>query len=299
MLYVIALGGNALLQRGQALEAENLYKNALEATTHIAKLAKNHGIVIVHGNGPQIGLLALQSAAYTKVKPYPFDILGAESQGMIGYVLQQGLKNALPERNTVTLLTQVLVDQDDKAFQYPSKPIGPTYSAEESQQLQLEHPEWCFKPDGKYFRRVVPSPKPQAIEELTLIQTLLGKHTIVIAAGGGGIPCIKKNNQLVGVEAVIDKDMTASLLAQTLQADGFIILTDVDGVYDDWDTNHQKLIPKISVDELNQREFAAGSMQPKITAACSFTTNTKRPAMIGNLSKLDEIIAGASGTMIQ
>lgn len=298
MLLVIALGGNALLQRGEPLESDLLRKNVKVAATVIAKAAEDHDIVIAHGNGPQVGLLALQADAYKKVHPYPLDILDAESQGMIGYLLQQEIGNYLQSKSVATLLTQVLVDAKDPAFQSPSKPIGPVYTESQAKAIQQAH-DWILKPDGQYFRRVVPSPKPQHIYELDAIKLLLQANTIVIAGGGGGIPCIKTGDkQLKGVEAVIDKDLTASLLARQLKAESLVILTDVDAVYENWGTSAAKAIHNISSKTLRQYQFAAGSMGPKVEAACQFVDATLRPVMIGKLSDLNEILKGKAGTLI-
>ncbi len=298
MLLVIALGGNALLQRGEPLESDLLRKNVKVAATVIAKAAEEHDIVIAHGNGPQVGLLALQADAYKKVHPYPLDILDAESQGMIGYLLQQEIGNYLQSKSVATLLTQVLVDAKDPAFQSPSKPIGPVYTESQAKAIQQAH-DWILKPDGQYFRRVVPSPKPQHIYELDAIKLLLQANTMVIAGGGGGIPCIKTGDkQLKGVEAVIDKDLTASLLARQLKAESLVILTDVDAVYENWGTSAAKAIHNISSKTLRQYQFAAGSMGPKVEAACQFVDATLRPVMIGKLSDLNEILKGKAGTLI-
>ncbi|MCH9770627.1 MAG: carbamate kinase [Gammaproteobacteria bacterium] len=297
MLIVIALGGNALLQRGQPLEANLLRENVVKAATEIAKVAEHHEVVIVHGNGPQVGLLALQADAYKKVHPYPLDILDAESQGMIGYLLQQEIGNHTQTKSAVTLLTQVLVDAKDSAFSAPTKFIGPVYNETEAKTIKQQH-AWILKADGKYLRRVVASPKPQHICELEIIDLLL-KDNVVIAGGGGGIPCIKEaNHHLKGVEAVIDKDLTASLMAIQLKADAFVILTDVDAVYENWNQPSAKPIQQITADEINQQSFPAGSMQPKITAVCEFTNATGYSSMIGNLNQLQDILAGKAGTKI-
>ena len=296
-LLVIALGGNALLQRGQPLEAELLVKNSQQAAASIAALADRYRLLIVHGNGPQIGLLALQTESYKAVHAYPFDILCAESQGMIGYVLQQALNNQLHSHRALTLLTQVIVDPTDPAFSNPTKFIGPLYTAEQMQTIQQKH-SWAFKKDEKDYRRVVPSPRPQSVQELAVIQELLEKEHIVIAGGGGGIPCFLKGKKLQGIEAVIDKDATASLLAQQLEAEHLVILTDVEAVYENWGQKNQQPIRETTVQEISQKASASGSMQPKITAACEFVKNTKCPALIGHLFQLDKILAGEAGRRI-
>lgn len=299
MSIVIALGGNALLKRDEPLEAKRLRENSLRAAKNIAKVANLNEVVIVHGNGPQIGLLALQAEAYKGVPAYPFDILGAESQGMIGYILQQALNYYLPLQSIVTLITQVIVDQNDPAFKQPSKPIGLVYKEAELINLKQRYPNWQLQLDGKGFRRVVPSPKPQEIYELAAIHSLQQQHVLVIAGGGGGIPCIKGENQrLTGVEAVIDKDLTASLLAQKLKAELFIILTDVDAVYKNWGTPKAHPIQEMTPQQLMQLEFAKGSMQPKVEAACQFVQATNKLAVIGHVDQLENIRNKKSGTLI-
>lgn len=298
MLIVIALGGNALLQPNEILSANNLINNANLAAKQIAKLAEKHQLVIVHGNGPQVGLLALQNESYKAIPQYPFDILNAESQGMIGYVLQQSLKNALPNRNITTLLTQVLVNANDLAFTAPSKPIGPFYTTEQYQELVKQSSPWHFQETRQGFRRIVPSPEPQTIVELSAIKDLLAQHNIVIAGGGGGIPCIQHAKGIKGIEAVIDKDLTASLLACAINADQLIILTNVDAVYQDWHTTRSNPITTISDNALSTLSFEAGSMQPKIKAACQFVNKTQHKAMIGALGDLVEIFENKKGTHI-
>jgi carbamate kinase len=300
MKIVIAIGGNALLKKGQALEADILKHNCQLAAKSIAQLAKTHEVILVHGNGPQVGLLSLQANSFKEVAPYPFDVLGAESQGMIGYLLQQALHNELRgDKTTVSLLTQVVVDKNDPAFENLTKPIGPFYNAQQKQDL-VDKFSWQFKSIGNEFRRVVASPKPIKIIELDAIKTLSAAKTIVIAAGGGGIPCLQTDDGLTGVEAVIDKDLTATRLALDFQADTLVILTDVDGVYKNWDKAEQALIPKTTAQELSQQAFESGSMQPKISAACQFVSESKMKtsAHIGHLEKLTSILQGDSGTVI-
>jgi carbamate kinase len=297
MLIVIALGGNALLQRGDPLDAKIQRKNVATAAAAIAQLAKKHQIVLCHGNGPQVGLLALQNAAYDKVPPYPLDILGAESQGMIGYLIQQELKNQLLDRHMTTLLTQIIVDQNDPAFTKPTKFIGPIYSREQAEKIAQEN-NWQIAPDGNHWRRVVPSPQPTAIVELAIAKTLIQNDVITIFGGGGGIPVINTGHRLEGVEAVIDKDNTAAFIATELQADALIILTDVDAACINWGTKDQKAIKKATPQLYQQQEFASGSMGPKINAACKFAAKTGQFAAIGSLNKLIDIIDGSSGTHI-
>jgi carbamate kinase len=234
MLIVIALGGNALLKRGQSLEAEIQQRNISTATAAIAEIAREHQVVVTHGNGPQVGLLALQAEAYKQVRPYPLDVLGAETEGAIGYLLERELRNQLPERQVVTLLTQIEVDRDDPAFTRPTKPIGPLYTQAEAERLAAER-GWAIAPEGNAYRRVVPSPEPHRIIELSAIRLLLQAGAIVICAGGGGIPVIvTAAGEIRGVEAVIDKDLATALLAEELSADVLLLLTDVDSVYLNW-----------------------------------------------------------------
>ena len=227
---VIALGGNALLRRGEPLEASIQRQNIATAAKTIAEIALQYNVVLVHGNGPQVGLLALQGLEYKKVMPYPLDVLGSETQGMIGYILMQELKNLLPEQDVSCMLTQMLVDPQDPAFADPTKPIGPVYQEAEAREL-AEKFQWTVKADGQYFRRVVPSPQPIGIVECDAIETLIKRNHLVICTGGGGIPVKRENNKLIGVEAVIDKDMSAAYLAKQLNADALLILTDADAVY--------------------------------------------------------------------
>ncbi len=246
MRIVVALGGNALLRRGEPMTADNQRENVRIAAEQIAKAAPGNELVIAHGNGPQVGLLALQGAAYDKVSPYPLDVLGAETEGMIGYMIEQEMGNLLPfEVPFATILTQVEVDGKDPAFQNPTKPIGPVYSREEAERLAAEK-GWSIAPDGDKFRRVVPSPRPKRIFEIRPVKWLLEKGTIVICAGGGGIPTMydEAGKKLSGVEAVIDKDLCSSLLAQELVADILIIATDVDAAYVDWASRPRRPSPR-------------------------------------------------------
>ena len=259
MKIVVALGGNALLRRGQPMTAENQLGNIRIAATQLARLAASHQLVITHGNGPQIGLLALQSAAYTASETYPLDVLGAQTDGMIGYLLEQELANQLPANcNVSTLLTRVEVDAKDIAFQNPSKPIGPVYTLQESEQVAANK-LWRMAPDGKAFRRVVASPQPLRVLSLESIKWLLEHGVLVIAAGGGGIPVARgtDGHTLHGVEAVIDKDLCSGLLARELEVDCLVIVTDVAAVYLDWGLPSQRAIGKITPEALKQHHFAA------------------------------------------
>jgi carbamate kinase len=299
MLIVIALGGNALLHRGEAMSAENQRQNIKIAAAALAPIALEHQLVITHGNGPQVGLLALQDTAYQEDFHYPLDILDAETEGMIGYLIEQELNNLLPDdHRCATLLTQIEVDPRDPAFAHPTKPIGPVYSQADAQRV-AEQRGWTIAPDGKRFRRVVPSPRPQRILELSVIELLVEKQVIVICAGGGGIPVIRRgDDHLVGVEAVIDKDYASSLLARELEADAFIMLTDVDAVYRDWGEPGARAIRRISPQAMRQFSFEAGSMGPKVEAACEFVEQTGSLAGIGQLKDAQEILSGQSGTVI-
>lgn len=295
---VVALGGNALLKRGEPLEAAIQRKNIEIAADTIAGLTATWRVVLVHGNGPQVGLLALQNSAYTKVSPYPLDILGAESQGMIGYMLQQALKNRLPQQNVSVLLTQVEVDANDPAFGNPTKYIGPVYDKAQSDALAQEK-GWNMKADGKYFRRVVPSPQPASIVESDAISTLIASNHLVICNGGGGVPVVKQTDGLHGLEAVIDKDLSAALLARQINADALLILTDADAVYLDWGKDTQRPLSQITANELSKMQFDAGSMGPKVAACCQFVNHCQAIAGIGALADGPEILAGKKGTLIK
>ncbi len=301
MLVVTALGGNALLRRGEAMTAENQRRNVRIAAEALAPVAKQHQLVVGHGNGPQVGLLALQGAAYGKIETYPFDVLGAQTEGMIGYMIEQELGNLMPfERPFATLLTMIEVDPDDPAFGNPTKFIGPVYDKEEADRLAAEK-QWVFKQDGDKWRRVVASPMPKRIFELRPIKWLLEHNAVVIAAGGGGIPTMYekgKERTLTGVECVIDKDFASELLARELNADLFIMLTDADAVYVDWGKPSQKAIRRASPQALSAMSFPAGSMGPKVDAACRFASATGKKAAIGALADLNAIIAGEMGTTV-
>jgi carbamate kinase len=301
---VVALGGNALLKRGEPLTAENQRANAKEACRGLAPVALEHELVISHGNGPQVGLLVLQGSAYAAVDTYPLDILGAQTEGMIGYMIEQELGNELPlERHLVTLLTMIEVDGDDPAFQNPTKPIGPLYEAVEARRLQKEK-GWVFKRDGDSLRRVVPSPLPKRIFEIEAIETLLERGVVVICAGGGGIPTryvdqpVPAGRRLVGVEGVIDKDLASALLAIDLRADMLVIVTDVDAAYADWGTPQQRPIKRATPGALAEGGFAEGSMGPKIRAACQFVEKTGGRAVIGSIHDTEALVKGKAGTVV-
>jgi carbamate kinase len=301
MRVVIALGGNALLKRGEPMTAEVQRRNVRMAAPSLASVADEHQLVISHGNGPQVGLLALQGAAYKDVEAYPLDVLGAQTEGMIGYVLEQELGNLLPiEVPFATILTMIEVDPSDPAFGDPTKFVGPIYDQAEADRLAGEK-GWVFKLDGDKWRRVVASPEPKRIFEIRPIEWLIEKDVVVICAGGGGIPTMydpKAERKLVGVEAVIDKDLASELLAREIDADLFIMATDVDGIYTDWGTPHQRRLGAVTPAELRELPLPAGSMGPKALAACRFVERTGMRAAIGALSDIEAIVSGTSGTQV-
>ena len=297
-IIVVAVGGNALLQRGEVMSCENQQKSIAQTATSLAELSKNYRLVIVHGNGPQVGLLSLQNNAYKDCPPYPFDVLGAETQGMIGYLIQQGLNAAIEDRYTTTILTRIVVDENDPAVADPSKFIGPVYTEEQAKQL-AEAIHWVVKPDGSHWRRVVPSPKPQEILEIKAIKDLLEKEHLIICGGGGGAPVIEKDGAYVGFEAVIDKDMTAALIAEQIGAEHLLILTDGTHVCLNWGTPQEQKLENVTIEQMKQYSFPAGSMGPKVDACCQFVEKTGQSGHIGDLSFALEIIEGKSGTHIQ
>ncbi|HVP95042.1 MAG TPA: carbamate kinase [Methanoregulaceae archaeon] len=312
MRIVVALGGNALLRRGQPLTAEVQRRNIRTAVAALAPAAKDHQLILTHGNGPQIGLLASEQAAYQdnlrnagarEPALYPFDILGAETEGMIGYVIEQELGNLLEGTPPLaTILTMVDVDPMDPAFKNPTKFIGPGYGKEEAVRIG-KSTGWTFKQDNDAWRRVVPSPKPRCIREIRPIEWLLEKGTLVICTGGGGIPVTHNPGRktVSGVEAVIDKDLASGLLAQDLSADRFIMVTDVPGVYLNFGTPSARLLEATTPGELRKyrHHFPAGSMGPKVAAACEFVKKTGREAVIGSLEDLSLIFTGQAGTVIR
>ena len=297
MRVVAALGGNALLRRGEPLSDEAQRANVRRAVAALAPVAQEHGLVVTHGNGPQVGLLALQAAAIGGA-PTPLDVLGAESEGMIGYVLEQELRNALPGRDVATLLTQVVVDPADTAFARPTKPIGPVYAEPDARRLAHER-GWVVAPDGPGWRRVVPSPEPRTIVELETIRRLAREGTVVVCAGGGGIPvALGAGGALHGVEAVIDKDLAAALLAEELAADVLVLLTDVPAVALGHGTPPARPLGRVTPAELRRHDFAPGSMGPKVEAACRFAERTGRRAAIGALDDAAALVDGDAGTQV-
>jgi len=301
MRIVIALGGNALLRRGDPMTTEVQRRNVRLAAEAIAPLAAENSVVVVHGNGPQVGLLALQAESYSGAAPYPLDVLDAGTQGMIGYLIQQELRSLLPaQRQVATLLTMIVVDPDDPAFASPAKFVGPVYAKDAADALAAEK-GWAFRQDGAAWRRVVPSPEPRQILEIEPITWLLDRGTVVICAGGGGIPTMYPSSgpgALVGVEAVIDKDLASELLAEDVNADLFLMATDVDGVYLHWGTPEQRRLGRVTPEELAGHEFAAGSMGPKAEAAARFAAKTGKRAAIGSLADIAAIVAGTAGTNV-
>lgn len=299
MRIVVALGGNALLRRGESPESAIQLEHVAEASPALAKAASEHQLLLVHGNGPQVGMLALESAADpTLSRPYPFSDLVAETQGVIGYWLQQGLTNAGLTTPAVTLVTQTVVDAHDPAFRDPTKFVGTVYDEERAHQLAADN-GWTVRRDGAGWRRVVASPLPQRIIELETARTLLEGGTTVVLAGGGGVPVVEGKHGLAGVEAVVDKDYVAALVARQLDADLLVLLTDVDGVLADYGTPQQRLMRQVTPGDLQALDFPAGSMGPKVTAACEFVEMTGKHAAIGSLASTSDVIDATTGTQIR
>jgi carbamate kinase len=301
MRIVVALGGNALLKRGEPMTPQAQHTNVRIAAAALADLARDHQIIVAHGNGPQVGLMALRSAAYSPDTPWPLDILGAETEGMIGYLIEQELMNALPRgTDCATLLTRVEVAPDDPAFDHPTKPIGPVYAPAEAARVRAANQWSMVEETAGTLRRVVPSPLPVAILGITPIRLLVEAGVCVICAGGGGIPVVRrKDGTMEGVEAVIDKDRTSALLAQALDADVLLMLTDVEAVFRDWGGPDQSAIGRITPDALGELHFPAGSMGPKVTAACDFVRAGGQMAGIGRLEDARAIVEGRAGTLVQ
>jgi carbamate kinase len=298
MITVVALGGNALLRRGQPLDAAVQRANVKLAAEAVALVARDHRVVLTHGNGPQVGMLALQNESCDEVPPYPLDVLDAESEGMVGYLLEQELGRHLPRGSLATLLTQVVVDPDDPAFERPTKFVGPQYDADAAARLARDR-GWSVAADGAMWRRVVASPKPLAIVEIDTIRILVDHGVTVTCVGGGGIPVARDGNGLRGVEAVIDKDLAAALLATDLKADALLLLTDVDGVYAHWGDPDQQLVRATTVDELRSLDLPPGSMGPKAEAICRFVEAGGRLGAIGALEDAARILRGETGTIVR
>lgn len=296
MRVLIALGGNALLERGQPPDAALQLANLRRAAASVAEIARRHEVIVTHGNGPQVGLLALQSAALERVPPYPLDVLGAQTEGMIGYWIELELRNQLAGREVATLLTQTEVAAGDPAFAAPAKLIGPLYGEAEARE-QAAARGWRIAPDGAGFRRVVPSPEPLRILELQAIERLVESGILVVCAGGGGVPVVAEGEGFRGVEAVIDKDLVASLLALLLRCDALLMLTDVEAVYRDWPARSDPFA-RVEPAALRARSFDPGSMGPKVEAACRFAERAGAMAGIGALARAGEILEGKAGTRV-
>jgi carbamate kinase len=295
------LGGNALLKRGEPMTADRQRQNVKVAAPALATVASQHELVLSHGNGPQVGLLALQAAAYAEVEPYPLDVLGAQSEGMIGYVLEQELGNVMPKDTPLaSILTMVEVDPADVAFDDPTKFVGPVYAQAQADELAAAK-AWTFKKDGDSWRRVVPSPEPKRIFEIRPIRWLLDQGVVVICAGGGGVPTMfdpMADDSLIGVEAVIDKDLASELLAREVDADLLVLATDVDAVYSGWGTPEQRRLGQVTPAQLRGGEFAAGSMGPKVDAAARFVEATGKRAAVGSLAEIEQVVGGSAGTQV-
>ena len=298
MRVVVALGGNALAKRGEPMTADRLRANVKSTCLALAGLALEHEVVITHGNGPQVGLLALQNLAYRDVAAYPLDILGAETQGMIGYVIQQELTNALAgAREVAAIVTTAVVEDDDPAFGHPTKLIGPQYSAQDAAEAAAEY-RWTIARDGNAFRRVVPSPNPVRIQQTPIVRLLLENDRLVVCVGGGGVPVrIDDRGREIGMQAVVDKDLASAALAAELGADTLIMLTDGDYVSENWGTPEQRDILTASPEAMAELAFEEGSMQPKVDAAIRVAKAGGR-ALIGPLDRLDDLLARRVGTEI-
>jgi carbamate kinase len=305
MRIVAALGGNALLERGEPPESALQEKHIIKAVRALAPLAVGADLVITHGNGPQVGMLALESAADRSIsRPYPFDVLGAQTQGMIGYWLVQALASALPGREVACLVSRTLVRADDPAFAHPSKFVGPVYDERQARELAAAM-GWDVRPDGARWRRVVPSPEPAGLLDLPSVRILLDRQVVVVCSGGGGVPVVQADGggpmragQQHGVEAVVDKDLTAALLARELGADALLLLTDVPAIEDGYGTPQARPIRRATPAQLRARCFPAGSMGPKVEAVCRFVEATGKPAAIGRLGDAQALLAGRAGTLV-
>jgi carbamate kinase len=297
-LVVVALGGNALLRRGEPATAENQQQAARAAAAMLAPISKRTRLVVTHGNGPQVGLLSLKEDAYADGAPYPLDVLDAETEGQIGYVLELELDNAIDHQETVTVMTRVLVAAADPAFEDPTKFIGPVYDERRGRELALER-GWTVKPDGAGWRRVVASPEPLEIVQLGAIQHLVAGGFLTVCVGGGGVPVVADGPGHRGVEAVVDKDLASALLAVGLGADVLVLATDVDAVYADWQAPARRALGATTPAELDELGFAAGSMGPKVEAACRFVRATGGRTAIGHFDALPGLVDGTAGTQVR
>jgi carbamate kinase len=298
MRIVAALGGNALLERGEPPESSIQEAHVIKAVRSLAPLAAGNDLVITHGNGPQVGMLALESAHDPSLsRSYPFDVLGAQTQGMIGYWLVQALQNALPGRQVACLVSRTLVSPEDPAFAHPSKFVGPVYEEQQARSL-AQSMGWQVRQDASRWRRVVPSPEPAGLLDLPAVRMLLDSQVIVVCSGGGGVPVVTAEGHLHGVEAVVDKDLAASLLALELNADALLLLTDVAAVQDGYGTPQARPIRRATPAELRSRAFPAGSMGPKVEAVCRFVDATGKQAAIGQLGDAQALLAGEAGTLV-
>ena len=299
MRIVAALGGNALLERGEKPDEDIQEHHVQQAVTALAPLARSEDLVVTHGNGPQVGMLALESASDPALtRPYSLDVLGAQTQGMIGYWLVRALRGAAPGKHAASLVSQTRVDPDDPAFAHPTKFVGPVYEEKQARDLAAER-GWVVARDGEAWRRVVPSPEPLELMELPLIRQLVDSGALVVCAGGGGIPVVADpSGALRGVEAVVDKDLTAALLAEAVNADALLLLTDVDAVIDGYGTPGARPIRRTTPAELRARSFPAGSMGPKVEAACRFVEATGKVAAIGRLDAATALLTGEAGTTV-
>jgi carbamate kinase len=299
MRIVAALGGNALLRRNEPPGAEAQRRNVRTAVAALSRMVDSNELLISHGNGPQVGLLALERGLGSPAGSYPLDVLDAETEGMIGYLIQQEMGNVLPrDRSCAALITQIEVDPRDPAFAHPTKPIGPVYVAAKAREL-ADARGWTLVPDGEGFRRAVASPQPRHIVEIEIIRRLMAMGVVVVCAGGGGIPVVRQESStLIGVEAVIDKDLASALLATEVGAHALLLLTDVDAVYENWGGTDARAIRRIGVDALRRYEFAAGSMAPKVAAACNYVEQSGCMAAIGNLGDAPALLEGGAGTQV-
>lgn len=296
---VVALGGNALLQRGESPDSDIQESHVASAVAALEPILAEHDVVLTHGNGPQVGVLAIESAQDPALShPYPLEVLGAQTQGMIGYWLMQALSRLRPARPAACLICRTVVRADDPAFGRPTKFVGPVYDEAAARRLAAER-GWSIRPDGQSWRRVVPSPEPVELVEIGTIRQLVAGGLTVICAGGGGVPVVRSaDGGWCGVEAVVDKDLSAALLAREVRADALLILTDVDAVLDGYGTPSAHPIRQVTAADLRSRSFPDGSMGPKVDAACRFVEAGGGMAAIGSLNDAEALLAGQAGTVV-